>query len=224
MTMQLSQNGLNFIKRHEGCYLYWYELNDGGLTCGYGHWVPHAEAAKKGIKKGNKITQKQADDYLRQDMQKFIDHTNAIIKQYGFTGKLSQDQFDALVSYCFNRGPGNAAGTNGLRQLLKNSKTVAEIGSNFTVYWGSNQVYKNGLLNRRKAEQMLFKTPIKNAITEGDDDIMKFTIKETKEAVRDYIKQAVDKKLIDKSHLERFDEGIMTDGDFAGLKIIISQR
>ncbi|WP_320940046.1 M15 family metallopeptidase [Lysinibacillus capsici] len=60
--------------------------------------------------------------------------------------------------------------------------------------------------------------------TEKDDDIMKFTNSTAKAAVRDYIQQAVEKKLIDKSWLEKFDNGTMTSGDFEGLKIIISQR
>ncbi|MGE7751735.1 hypothetical protein [Lysinibacillus fusiformis] len=53
---------------------------------------------------------------------------------------------------------------------------------------------------------------------------MKFTNETTKAAVRDYIKQSVDKKKIDKSWLDKFDQGTMTSGDFEGLKIIISQR
>lgn len=57
-----------------------------------------------------------------------------------------------------------------------------------------------------------------------DDDTMKFTSTTAKAAVRDYIQQAVDKKLIDKSWLEKFDNGTMTSGDFEGLKIIIAQR
>ncbi|MCS1393556.1 M15 family metallopeptidase [Lysinibacillus boronitolerans] len=60
--------------------------------------------------------------------------------------------------------------------------------------------------------------------TEKDDDTMKFTNETLKAAVRDYIKQAVDKKLIDKSHLDKFDAGTLTGGDFEGLKIIIAQR
>ncbi|AUS87012.1 XlyB [Lysinibacillus sp. YS11] len=60
--------------------------------------------------------------------------------------------------------------------------------------------------------------------TEKDEDIMKFTNSTTKAAVRDYIKQAVDKGKIDKSWLENFDRGTMTGGDFEGLKIIIEQR
>lgn len=57
-----------------------------------------------------------------------------------------------------------------------------------------------------------------------DDDIMRFTNDVTKGAVRDLIKQAVDKKLIDMSWLNKFDAGTMTGGDFEGLKIIIAQR
>ncbi|MFF2794090.1 hypothetical protein [Lysinibacillus xylanilyticus] len=59
---------------------------------------------------------------------------------------------------------------------------------------------------------------------EKDDDKMKFTNETTKAAVRDYIKQAVDKKLIDKSWVDKFDNGTMTTGDYEGLKLIIAQR
>jgi len=57
-----------------------------------------------------------------------------------------------------------------------------------------------------------------------EDDKMQFTNETLKAAVRDYIKQAVGKKLIDKSHLEKFDAGTLTNGDLKGLEIIIAQR
>lgn len=57
-----------------------------------------------------------------------------------------------------------------------------------------------------------------------DDDKMQFTNETLKAAVRDYLKQAVDKKLIDKSHLEKFDAGTLTNCDLKGLEIIIAQR
>lgn len=57
-----------------------------------------------------------------------------------------------------------------------------------------------------------------------DDDVMQFTIKETKEAVRDFIQQSVNKGLINKTWLDKFDKGELTTGDYEGLKIIISQR
>ncbi|WP_342557001.1 N-acetylmuramoyl-L-alanine amidase [Lysinibacillus sp. FSL P4-0201] len=61
-------------------------------------------------------------------------------------------------------------------------------------------------------------------LTEKDDETMRFTNPTTENAVRDFIKQAVDKGKIDKSWLDKFDAGTMTSGDFEGLKIIISQR
>ncbi|MFJ6264251.1 M15 family metallopeptidase [Lysinibacillus xylanilyticus] len=59
---------------------------------------------------------------------------------------------------------------------------------------------------------------------EKDDDKMQFTNETTKSTVRDYLKQAVDKKLIDKMWLVKFDNGTMTTGDYEGLKLIIAQR
>lgn len=64
----------------------------------------------------------------------------------------------------------------------------------------------------------------KTTQSEKDDDIMRFTNEAPKVAVRDYLKQAVDKGKIDKSWLGKFDAGTMTSGDFEGLKILISQR
>lgn len=64
----------------------------------------------------------------------------------------------------------------------------------------------------------------KSTQSEKDDNIMRFTNDVTKGAVRDLIKQAVDKKLIDMSWLNKFDAGTLTTGDFEGLKIIIAQR
>ncbi|MFC9539917.1 hypothetical protein ACFTQ7_08520 [Lysinibacillus sp. NPDC056959] len=58
----------------------------------------------------------------------------------------------------------------------------------------------------------------------ANDDKMQFTNKTTKAAVRDFIKQAVDKGLIEKLWLDKFDNGTMTNGDYEGLKLIIAQR
>ncbi|KOS61298.1 peptidoglycan recognition protein [Lysinibacillus agricola] len=72
-----------------------------------------------------------------------------------------------------------------------------------------------------------FKLDIKNGLDkpkEKGDDTMQFTNETTKAAVCDHIKQAVDKKLIDKMWLDKFDNGTMTNGDYEGLKLIIAQR
>ncbi|MGE7989386.1 peptidoglycan recognition protein family protein [Lysinibacillus fusiformis] len=79
----------------------------------------------------------------------------------------------------------------------------------------------NSFLNRIKKAMELNES--EQQIVE-DDNKMKFTSSTAKGAVRDYIQQAVSKGLIDKSWLEKFDNGTMTSGDFEGLKIIIAQR
>lgn len=46
----------------------------------------------------------------------------------------------------------------------------------------------------------------------------------TKSAVRDELVQFVSKGLIDKSWVDKFDNGEMTNGDYDGLKVIVNQR
>ena len=58
--MKISQKGIDLIKRFEGCKLYAYRDSVGIPTIGYGH--------TKGVKMGMSITQKQADDFLREDV------------------------------------------------------------------------------------------------------------------------------------------------------------
>lgn len=152
--MKISENGMNFIKKHEGFKTAWYDLKDGGLTVGFGNYITYAEANRRGIKVGQKITAAEANEMLNTKLASFVAGTNTQLKQYGFT--VNQNQFDALVSYAYNRGLGNAAGTNGLRELLSHSKSVTDISKNFLIYWGTNTMYKKGLLNRRSAEKELF--------------------------------------------------------------------
>lgn len=161
MTMKLSDNGANFIASLEGGFkLAWYKLNDGMMTVGAGHTIPLSEAKKKGITVGTKITKTQAIKWFEEDCSGFVNGTNKLLQQFGF--KVNQNQFDALVSYAYNRGLGSSTYDNGLYQLLHHSKSVSAISNNFLVYWGTNTTYKKGLMNRRNAEKRLFDTPVKN--------------------------------------------------------------
>ena len=54
--MNVSQKGIDLIKKHEGCKLFAYRCPAGVVTIGYGH--------TKGVKMGMAITQKQADSFL----------------------------------------------------------------------------------------------------------------------------------------------------------------
>lgn len=101
--MKVSEKGLAIIKKYEGCRLTAYVCPAGKLTIGYGH--------TKGVKKGQKITQAQAEAYLREDVAGAEKAVNAIGK--GF----NQNQFDALVSFTYNCGAGN------LKTLCKGRST-----------------------------------------------------------------------------------------------------
>lgn len=64
----------------------------------------------------------------------------------------------------------------------------------------------------------------KNTVEKGEGNIMQFSSSTTKSAVRDELVQFVGKGLIDKSWVDKFDKGGMTDGDYAGIKLIANQR
>lgn len=170
MTMKLSDNGANFIASHEGGFkLAWYKLNDGVMTVGAGHTISLSEAKKKGITVGTKITKTQAIKWFEEDCAGFVNGTNRLLQQFGF--KVNQNQFDALVSYAYNRGIGSSKYDNGLYQLLHHSKNVADISKNFLIYWGTNTYYKKGLMNRRNAEKKLFDTPAKSKVTKTSNPV-----------------------------------------------------
>lgn len=136
--MKVSEKGLAIIKKYEGCRLTAYVCPAGKLTIGYGH--------TKGVKKGQKITQAQAEAYLREDVAGAEKAVNAIGK--GF----NQNQFDALVSFTYNCGSGN------LKTLCKD-RNVDLIGEKIILYNKANGKKLNGLVRRREEEQRLYKTP-----------------------------------------------------------------
>lgn len=142
--MYISDKGLNLIKEFEGCYLTAYmNLGEEYWTIGWGHYGPD-------VYEGMTITQEEADNMLITDMADYC----ADVDLYALSKfpNLNQNQYDALVSYDYNRGPG------GLKELVNNSNTIEELGNNITVYWGSNTNYYNGLMRRRRAEQNFFRS------------------------------------------------------------------
>lgn len=136
------------------------------------------------------------------------------------------------VEICYSK-------SGGVRYAVAEENAVQYIASLLKQYgWGVERVRKHQDWNgkycpHRILDEGRWSSFLKriesalNANTESagkDDDVMQFTIKETKAAVRDLLQQAVDSKKIDKSWMGKFDAGTMTSGDYEGLKIIISQR
>ena len=138
--MKTSDKGIEFIKKHEGVRLKAYKLEgEKYYSIGVGHSYDPSITA-------NTIwTNAQAEAALRIDLQKFEKYVNDTVPI-----PLNQNQFDALVSYTYNRGLG------GLKELVANSKTIEDYSKNIVKYWGTATRYKDALIKRRKAEKELF--------------------------------------------------------------------
>ena len=141
--MKISQNGIDLIKKYEGCKLTAYRDAVGVLTIGYGHTGD--------VKEGQKITQKKADALLMEDIEKFETLVNLLIlTKYRF----NQNEFDALVSFAFNLGGGN------LKKLTGNGKrNKGQIADSIPLYNKAGGKVLSGLVKRRAEEQKLFLTP-----------------------------------------------------------------
>lgn len=162
---RIGQAGLALIKQFEGCRLIAYQCSAGVWTIGYGHTA--------GVYKGMKITQAQADAFLKQDIAKFEKYINNP-SYVQFTDKLNQKQFDALVSFAFNLGQGNV-------KKLCVGRNINQIPSAMQQYCKAAGKTLPGLQRRRKAEAALYNKKVENctgtiAVKESEDYNMK-TIK-----------------------------------------------
>lgn len=148
--MKINNAGLTLLKSLEGCRLKAYKLKgERNYTIGYGH-------SDASIKEGMCITQSQADNYLINDLAKFEKYvTNYAVKKFP---ELNENQFSALVSYCYNRGLG------GLKEVLQFSDTITELSNNIVIFWGKNKNYKDALIKRRQKEQQLFNTSVNTIV------------------------------------------------------------
>lgn len=146
MARKTSQVGIDLIKRFEGVRLKAYKPvpTEQHWTIGYGHYGPD-------VKQGMTITQSQAESMLVKDLARFEAYVND--KAYvPVTAQLTQNQFDALVSFAFNCGQGN------LKKLCA-GRTLAQITQKLPEYNKAGGKVLNGLVTRRAAEQALFDKP-----------------------------------------------------------------
>lgn len=138
--MKTSNNGIAFLKHQEGVRYKAYKLaGEQYYTIGVGHSFDPT------INANTVWNDAQVDAALKKDLEKFEKYVEQYVKI-----SLNQNQFDALVSYTFNRGKG------GIIELSKNSNTVQEYADNFVKYWGKAERYKKALVKRRQAERELF--------------------------------------------------------------------
>lgn len=138
--MNISEKGINLIKSFEGCKLKAYLCPANVWTIGYGH--------TNGVYKGMTITQEQAEQYFLDDIKPIEEYLNSL------NIKLTQGQYDALVSFAYNIGLGRFKNSTMLRCVkAKQFKAASEQLAKWI--YVNNKVSK-GLINRRDKEKDLF--------------------------------------------------------------------
>lgn len=165
---KIGQAGIKLIMEFEGCRLAAYQCAAGVWTIGYGHTA--------GVHRGMKITQAQAEAYLKQDVTKFEKYINNPF-YVPFTAQLNQNQFDALVSFAFNLGQGNV-------KKLCTGRTINQIPSAMQQYCKAAGKTLPGLQRRRKAEAALY-----NKKVESCTGATTTTVKETEDYKMNTIKK-----------------------------------
>lgn len=147
--MQTSDKGLALIKHSEGFRDKAYpDPATGGkpYTIGNGTTVYPSGVP---VKLGDKVTEQQADSYLRNDVKKFEAAVSNAVKV-----KLTQGQFDALVSFTYNLGPANMASSTLIKKM--NAGDVKGAADEFLRWNKAAGKVMAGLTTRRAAERALF--------------------------------------------------------------------
>jgi lysozyme len=139
--MKISKNGLDLIKHFEGCELEAYKCPAGVWTIGYGHIKTAVE--------GMTITQHQADEMLIEEMNEYEGYINNSVRV-----DLTQNQFDAMVSWVYNLGSGNLNASTLLKVL--NSGDYAGVPEQMLRWNKAGGRVLEGLTRRRQAEADLF--------------------------------------------------------------------
>ncbi|WP_115746948.1 lysozyme [Escherichia coli] len=142
--MKTSQNGINLIKHFEGLELHAYpDPGTGGApwTIGYG--------TTSGVKPGMVITEAEAEALLKKDLYKFETGVSKLVKV-----PLTQNEFDALVSFAYNVGLGNLAASTLLKKLNEGDHQGA--ADQFPRWNRGGGKVLPGLTRRREAERKMF--------------------------------------------------------------------
>lgn len=149
--MNISERGLNLIKSYEGCRLSSYKCPSNKWTIGWGR--------TSGVYEGMVITQAQADQFLFEDVQRFVNAVNQYQSRFNF----NQNEYDALVSFTYNCGEGS------LQAVMSCCNTKQEIAEECKLYNRSStgQVLA-GLVRRREEEYKLFMSGANNNTNNND--------------------------------------------------------
>lgn len=181
MALNTSIDGINLIKKFEGCprvngVIKAYQDAIGIWTIGWGH-TGYVPCKGKNVCAGMILTDTQATELLKSDLKKFEDKVNKYNSKYNW----NQNEFDAMVSFAFNLGSIDQLTANGTR-----SKSV--IADKILAYNKAGGRVLNGLTTRRKAERELFLKKASNSTpsinNEPKEENTSFMIKVTADSLK----------------------------------------
>lgn len=139
--MRASNILIERLKKMEGCRLTAYQDSVGVWTIGYGHTA--------GVKKGDKITQYQAEQFLREDLKRFEDAASKV------RNLSTQGRFDAVVDFMYNCGIVNFNSST-LKKYIECGKATWEIQEEFLKWVYAKKIKLGGLVSRRIWEAARF--------------------------------------------------------------------
>lgn len=146
--MKTSTKGRNFIRQREGIVLHTYLDSVGVPTIGCGHT---AAAGPPFPTPGLTITAQEADDILAKDLVLYERAINNALKI-----TVTQNEFDALVSICFNVGP-KFANSSCIKYLNQGDRKAA---AEAIMLWNKPKE----IIGRRRGEQKQFVTPYQGMV------------------------------------------------------------
>ncbi len=141
MARAMNEAGLKILKRYEGCRLKAYRCPAGVWTIGWGH--------TGGVKQGEVWTQARADAQLIVDIERYCAGVERAVRV-----KVSDNQFSALASLCYNIGEGALANSTVIRRL--NAGDRAGAAAAFAMWRRGGGRVLPGLVERRAQEAALF--------------------------------------------------------------------
>jgi lysozyme len=138
--MAIAKSTLSFITKEEGARNKAYKDSKGLWTIGVGHLIKPDEQHLITAT----LTDEQVEDLLKSDLKWCSEAVEKSVKV-----PLTQAQFDALYSLCFNIGETNFRKSTVLRKLNEGDYQAA---ADAILMWNKPEV----LINRRKRERDLF--------------------------------------------------------------------
>lgn len=147
---RLDEDGIAFIKKHEGFRKKAYLDSAGILTIGFGSIRIFGRA----VRKDDEITEHQALSQMALDLETFEHAVNEHVYVY-----LTQKQYTALVSFTYNIGQNAFRNSTLLKKLNQSDYNAAADELLRWVNAGGNRI--QGLVNRRTDERALFLEDVK---------------------------------------------------------------